>query len=117
MKYIKHLLLLFLALSLTESVNAQKLPYYLSDSLFFLDASNQLLPKATNGGFHCPQFSPCDLNGDGKKDIVVYDKLDGSISTYINKGASGEVKYQLDNRYAAYFPKNARLCLDVDARF
>ncbi len=105
MNYIKHLLTLCVALSLSGSITAQKLPYYLSDSLFFLDGSNQLIPKATSGGFHCPQFSPCDLNGDGKKDIVVYDKLDGSISTYINKGASGEVKYQLDNRYAAYFPK------------
>jgi hypothetical protein len=105
MNLIKPLLSLLVATLSLSSAFAQKLPYYLSDSLFFIDANNQLIPKATSGGFHCPQFSPCDLNGDGKKDIVAYDKLDGSISTYINKGTTGEVKYQLDNRYAAYFPK------------
>lgn len=86
-------------------VSAQRYNYYLSDSLFFVDANGQMLTKALNGGFHCPQFSPCDVNGDDKKDIVVYDKLDGSVSTYINNGGSGQVKYELDNRYAAYFPK------------
>lgn len=105
MSSIIRLLTLCIALFISNHAISQKLPYYLSDSLFFVDANNQLIPKATSGGFHCPQFSPCDLNGDGKKDIVVYDKLDGSITTYINKGGVGEVKYQLDNRYAAHFPK------------
>ncbi len=95
----------FLTLSISQNSTAQKFNYYLSDSLFFVDANGQIIPKALNGGFHCPQFSPCDVNGDDKKDIVVYDKLDGSISTYINKGGKGEVKYELDNRFAAYFPK------------
>lgn len=101
--------LLFLTVVLSSmfsvSLLAQKYNYYLSDSLFFVDANGQLLQKALNGGFHCPQFSPCDVNGDDKKDIVVYDKLDGSISTYINKGGVGQAKYELDNRFAAYFPK------------
>lgn len=94
-----------LTFSYCSIANAQKFPYYFSDSLLFVDASGQPLIKALSGGFHCPQFSPCDLNGDNKKDIVVYDKLDGSINTYINIGGVGEVKYELDNRYAAYFPK------------
>ena len=89
----------------SNKTSGQKPYYYLSDSLVFLDASSQALAKALSGGFHCPQFSPCDVNGDNKKDIVIYDKLDGSVSTYINRGGSGEVKYELDNRYAAYFPK------------
>jgi hypothetical protein len=88
-----------------QDIQAQQKPYYLSDSLKFVDNSSQVLPKALSGGYHCPQFSNCDLNGDLKKDLVIYDKLDGSVSTYINKGSSGEVKYELDNRYAAYFPK------------
>jgi len=85
--------------------SAQKLNYYLSDSITFWNQLSQPLDKALSGGYHCPQFNNCDLDGDGKKDIVIYDKLDGSISTYVNKGSLGEVKYVLDNRYAAYFPK------------
>lgn len=88
-----------------NEIRAQKFGYYLSDSLIFLNGSNQPMVFGLSGGYHCPQFSPCDLNDDKKKDIVVYDKLDGSISTYINLGGSGEVKYELDMRYAAYFPK------------
>jgi hypothetical protein len=88
-----------------NSLQAQIYPYYLSDSLSFVDNASQVMNKALSGGLHCPQFSSCDLNGDTKKDIVIYDKLDGSVTTYINKGAIGEVKYELDNRYAAYFPK------------
>lgn len=99
------LLILSLAVLGTVPVQAQRYGYYLSDSLTFVNSISQALPNALSGGYHCPQFSPCDLNDDGKKDIVIYDKLDGSISTYINKGAVGEVRYELDNRYAAYFPK------------
>ncbi len=99
------ILLLTIVFAISSDIYAQKFPYYISDSMFFVDNNNVNIGKALSGGFHCPQFSPCDLNGDGKKDIVVYDKLDGSISTYINKGAKGEVKYELDNHYAAYFPK------------
>lgn len=101
-------LILFCLLSfMTGIAKAQdvRYPYYVSDSLLFVDGSGTKLEKALSGGFHCPQFSPCDVNGDGKKDIVIYDKLDGSVSTYINKGGVGEVKYELDNRFAAYFPK------------
>jgi hypothetical protein len=97
---------LFLFICLASSfAQTKKLQYYLSDSLQIVNSSNQALQYALSGGYHCPQFSPCDVNGDGKKDIVIYDKLDGSISTYINVGGTGEAKYTLDNRYAAYFPK------------
>ncbi|MDP2176327.1 MAG: FG-GAP-like repeat-containing protein [Bacteroidota bacterium] len=87
------------------SINGQSIKYKLLDSLNFVDQNLNPLNKATSGGYHCPQFSTCDLDGDGKKDIVIYDKLDGSISTYINKGNFGEINYKLDNRYASYFPK------------
>ncbi len=86
-------------------IKAQTFKYRLTDSLKFVDAANNPLNKALSGGFQAPQFSNCDLNADGKKDLVVYDRIDGSVTTFINKGAVGEVKYELDNRYAAYFPK------------
>ncbi len=101
----KQLLYLLTCWAIHQVGSAQKLPYYISDSLRFVDNASNTLNKALSGGYHCPQFSNCDLNGDLKKDIIIYDKLDGSVSTYINKGSTGEVKYELDNRYAAYFPK------------
>src|SRR5690349_15320736 len=84
---------------------AQNLRYTNIGNLDFENALSQTLNFTMSGGYHCPQFSSCDLNGDSKKDLVIYDKLDGSVTTYINNGQTGEVKYALDNRYAAYFPK------------
>lgn len=104
MKRLYPYLIVFM-LIISSGLNGQKYLYYQSDSISFVNSISQVLPYALSGGYHCPQFSPCDVDGDGKKDIVIYDKIDGSISTYINKGAIGEVKYVLDNRYAAYFPK------------
>lgn len=105
--YMKRALIVSMVFFLCLTMQAQnpKYSYYLSDSLQFLNNLSQALKYGLSGGYHCPQFSPCDVNDDGKKDIVIYDKLDGSISTYINNGAAGEVKYTLDQRYAAYFPK------------
>lgn len=99
------ILLLLTIVNVARSQNYGKFPYYISDTMTFVDDNNNPFTKMMSGGFNCPQFSPCDLNDDGKKDLVVYDKQDGSVTTYINKGAKGEVKYELDNRYAAYFPK------------
>jgi hypothetical protein len=99
------LLTIFTVLAFSFSIIGQKLNYKLQDELNFVKQNLDPLKYTTVGGFHCPQFSSCDLDGDGKKDLVVYDKLDGSITTFINRGNVGEVNYILDNRYAAYFPK------------
>ncbi|MES2617187.1 MAG: FG-GAP-like repeat-containing protein [Bacteroidota bacterium] len=90
---------------LSFNLQAQTFKYRLTDSLSFLDDNGIPYPKGHSGGFQAPQFSPCDVNGDNKKDMVVYDRIDGSISTFLNIGGVGEVKYVSDNRYAAYFPK------------
>lgn len=100
----KHLTHLIITCFVSLNAQTQSLGYYFSDSLQFVNNQNSPLKYSTIGGMHCPQYSVCDLNGDGKKDLVIYDKLDGGITTMINKGALGEVKYELDNRYAAYFP-------------
>ncbi len=101
----KKILLITLVVGITNSVFSQQLSFYFSDSLSFVDQNLNPLKYTTHGGFHASQYSSCDVNGDGKKDIVVYDRLDGNISTFINEGGVGEVKYRLDNKYAAYFPK------------
>ncbi|MDI1233060.1 MAG: T9SS type A sorting domain-containing protein [bacterium] len=89
---------------LFNNLNAQTFPYRVMDSLNFVDASNNPYPKALAGGFQAPQFSSCDLDNDGKKDLVIYDRIDGRLTTLINTGGVNEVKYRLDNRYATYFP-------------
>ena len=64
---------------------------------------NISLPFA--GGFDVPQFSACDLDFDGKKDIVIFDREGGKISCYLNKGITGQIAYEYAPQYASKFPK------------
>jgi hypothetical protein len=57
------------------------------------------------GGFDVPQFSACDLDFDGKKDIVIFDREGGKVSCYLNKGMTGQIAYEYAPQYAAKFPK------------
>lgn len=56
------------------------------------------------GGFNTPLFSTIDLNGDGIKDLFVFDKDGDRITTYINNGIAGEVSYSYAPEYQKRFP-------------
>ena len=57
------------------------------------------------GGLNCPQFSEIDLNGDGIKDLVAFERnFFGAVKTYLNNGTSGEVDYHYAPEYQAFFP-------------
>ncbi len=57
------------------------------------------------GGLNACQFGQIDLNGDGKNDLLVFDRHGNRLSCFINKGSIGEVDYEFDNSYAKYFPQ------------
>lgn len=101
----KRLILIPFIIVICLKIQSQNFQYRVTDSLFFVDGNNNTIQYSATGGFHAPQFNSCDVNGDNKKDLVIYDKADGSITTLINIGNANEVKYKLDNRYAQYFPK------------
>ncbi len=57
------------------------------------------------GGFNAPIFSEIDLNGDGIKDLFVFDKDGDRISTFINNGTANTVDYVSAPEYKKKFPK------------
>lgn len=57
------------------------------------------------GGFNAPIFSVIDLNGDGVKDLFVFDREGNRISTYINNGTSGQVDYVFAPEFEKAFPE------------
>jgi hypothetical protein len=59
---------------------------------------------AWSGGFNCPQFATADLNHDGKKDLVVFEKSIGNIKTFINYGTPGNPDYRYRPEFALNFP-------------
>ena len=70
-----------------------------------VNQNNKNISMPFGGGFDVPQFSACDLDFDGKKDIVIFDREGGKISCYLNKGMTGQIAYEYAPQYAAKFPK------------
>lgn len=58
------------------------------------------------GGFDNPRFNNLDLNQDGKQDIIIFDRKDQKLLTFLHVGNPGEVKYRFAPEYISIFPKN-----------
>ncbi len=56
------------------------------------------------GGMNNPQFAVADLNNDGLNDLVVYERINRSVKTFINNGTAGFPKYEYAPKYAKNFP-------------
>lgn len=57
------------------------------------------------GGMNACQFGQMDLDGDGRNDLVAFDRHGNRILCFLNKGGVGEVLYQYDDSYACCFPR------------
>lgn len=92
----RRIVTLCLLLSLFPSFGQNK-----PDLLVFNDAA---LPSPWAGGLNACQFGRIDVDGDGKKDLLVFDRHGNRLSCFINKGDAGEIRFVLDNSYVAHFP-------------
>ncbi len=86
------------------------------DTIPVFESGNKLLmPWA--GGINFSSFTQIDLNADGKKDIVAYDKICGSggrLRAYLNVGGIGETKYLHAYNYQNQFPEVDQWALFFD---
>lgn len=57
------------------------------------------------GGFNNPQLTIADLNNDGTKDLVIFERYKQQLKTFINHGTNGNPDYRFDLEYANYFPE------------
>lgn len=55
-------------------------------------------------GLGNPQMSQLDVNRDGKKDIVVFERINNTFSIFLNVGDSGKVAYQYAPKFEKKFP-------------
>ena len=46
-----------------------------------------------------------DLNQDGKKDLIVFDRHGNRLLCFLNKGMEGEIRYEYTTAYDSVFPK------------
>lgn len=91
-----------LAVSLNSMAQIPLVPY---DSVVVSQNGIPLLnPWA--GGLNSPQFSEIDLNNDGFKDLVAFERnFFGSVKTFINQGIPGQSGYVHAPEYQTLFPK------------
>lgn len=100
--------LLSLALISISALAQDTIPkyrYFLSQEAKVLNLTgNDTLSMGLAGGMHAPQFNEVDLNQDNIMDLMIYDRLGGKITTFINKGGAG-VNYEYAPQYEDLFPK------------
>ena len=63
-----------------------------------------LLREPWVGGMNAPQFSYCDLNNDGKKDLVAFDRQGNKVLTYISNGDGTDSMFEYAPQYEGLFP-------------
>lgn len=87
------------------------LPFYMLAQYDYLDVpiikNNQTSPVGLAGGLNTPQFSAVDLNNDGIKDLLVYDRSSHIALTFLNNGTSNQVDYEYAPSYQSRFPQNS----------
>ena len=65
-------------------------------------------------GYNSVQFGEIDLNLDGIKDLVLYDRFQGKVRPYINRGIMDSVSYFYDASYSYLFPPMDQFLLTAD---
>lgn len=82
------------------------------DIPFYRDGEK--IPNPTTGGMKNPMFSNIDFNGDGKKDLFVFDREGEVVLPFIYRGTDNELDYVYDQSYSKLFPKLRVFALLID---
>ncbi|MFN8167020.1 MAG: T9SS type A sorting domain-containing protein [Bacteroidia bacterium] len=77
---------LLLILSFLFSGFLSKAQFFLPVDTIPVTVNGSLLRNAWAGGINFPNIGQIDLNGDGRKDLLLYDRANSRISTFLNNG-------------------------------
>ena len=58
-----------------------------------------------SGGLNACQFGRMDLDQDGKKDLLVFDRHGNRLLCFLNEGGEGEIRYAYTTAYHSAFPQ------------
>lgn len=86
-------------------VETPKMKHFLLSILLFLSSQLSTLNSPWVGGLNACQFGRMDLDNDGKKDLLVFDRHGNRLCCFLNKGEAGEIDYQYTVEYNKDFPK------------
>jgi hypothetical protein len=110
----KHLFLLFAALATLPDYGQLAVA---RDTITVLE-NNYVLKMPWNNGLNYSNLSTCELNFDGKKDLVAYDRINqfgtGRFRCFLNNGNVGEIKYAAGPEYSYNFPQVSNWAVLLD---
>lgn len=66
---------------------------------------NQILPMSSAGGLRNPHFSNIDINNDGIKDLLVFDRTGNQVLPFIKTGPPGQTEFRYAPEYRSIFPE------------
>lgn len=96
---------LFVTFSLFITINTSaQLTFLRNSSTVVLNILGDTLKNPWAGGFNSVQFSEIDLNIDGRKDLISFDRTGNRLATFINNGTPNTVDYTHDPQYIQNFP-------------
>src|SRR5688572_4454033 len=95
---VRFLRILFLILPIT--LRAQ-FTYVIDQTIPVKDDQGDELELPWAGGLNAAHYNTMDLNGDGKNDLVLFDRMADKILTFINS----ENKYQYAPEFEIFFPE------------
>lgn len=86
------------------------------DNIIVVDEQNELLSKPWVGGMNYCQFSSIDINLDGIKDLLVFDRSGNRKMVFVNQGIGDSSSYVYKRNLAARLPslKEWVVCLDYN---
>ena len=67
--------------------------------------NNDTLINPFASGLNSPIFAEIDLDGNGIKDLIVFEKSTARVLTFLNYGTSGQIDYHFAPEYVSKIPK------------
>ena len=86
--------------SISQAAQSQSFP----EITFPVLEAGKVLAYPFAGGMNAPQFSQADLNADGIRDVVVFDRAGFSVQTWLGTAVPGDTGLVYAPQYAAVFP-------------
>ncbi|HQK98074.1 MAG TPA: T9SS type A sorting domain-containing protein [Bacteroidia bacterium] len=100
----KRLLVLLSFLCFGQAAKSQTGQFLFADQSPAVTVSGSVLKYPWAGGMNSPILNEIDLNGDGKLDLVSFDRVGNRLTTYLNTSVGPSSSYMYAPEYIALFP-------------